>query len=352
MRDPPSPFIVLHRLPSPVYFAVMPLVTPPAIILHAFKYADTSKLGRLATREPGVQSAIAKGASRPKSRFGASLQVLSQGTAHLYFRPTAELQTLSAFDVPRVPPAALVGLWAMVTALGFAPTVTACVRDDRALDEGAVGFSVPDGGFLCGRCTRERTTTVLEAPDRQALEQLLEGSNELPAGWKLVGAFEQLFQSLAVGCFQDRGGALPGAAPAEESAVGHGKPYSSLVEGAVVPHARRPRRGKAQGRDHGPQPHEGGGGHPRHVKRRQRLELGRGPEIEMRRALRQDLKTGAESALGPRGPLGDGTLHAVAARREAHDLGGVRIPEGVENDGRGGDEGHVSKPSHFSPLKI
>jgi len=213
----------------------MPLVTTPAIILHAFRYADTSKIVRLATREHGVQSAIAKGASRPKSRFGASLQVLSQGTAHLYFRPTAELQTLSAFDVaeqrpalahdlgryaaasavaelmlrcapsephpalfdlvgaqldrlaavpvPRVATAALAGLWAMVTALGFAPTVTACVRDDRALDEGAVGFSVPDGGFLCGRCTRERTTTVLEAPDRQALEQLLEGSDELPAGW-------------------------------------------------------------------------------------------------------------------------------------------------------------------------
>ncbi|MBI2616458.1 MAG: DNA repair protein RecO [Gemmatimonadetes bacterium] len=213
----------------------MPLVTTPAIILHAFKYSDTSKIVRLATREYGVQSAIAKGASRPKSRFGASLQVLSQGTAHLYFRPTAELQTLSAFDVAEqhpalahdlgryaaasalaelmlrcapsephlalfdfvgaqldhlatVPPqrvatAALAGLWAMVTALGFAPTVSACVRDGRALDEGAVGFSVPDGGFLCARCTRERTTTVLEAPDRLALERLLQGSDELPAGW-------------------------------------------------------------------------------------------------------------------------------------------------------------------------
>lgn len=218
-----------------MYLARMPLVTTPAIILHAFRYSDTSKIVRLATREHGVQSAIAKGASRPKSRFGASLQVLSVGTAHLYLRPTAELQTLSAFDVAdqhpalarnlgryaaasalaelmmrcapsephpglfdlvgaeldrlatvpadRVPTAALAGLWTLVAALGFCPTVDACARDGRALSHGAVGFSVADGGFLCSRCTRERTTTVLEAPDRRVLERLLEGSDELPAGW-------------------------------------------------------------------------------------------------------------------------------------------------------------------------
>ncbi len=213
----------------------MPLVTTPAIILHAFKYADTSKIVRLATRDHGVQSAIAKGASRPRSRFGASLQVLTQGTAHLYLRHTVELQTLSAFDVAeqraalagdlgryaaasamaelmlrcapsepqpalfdllagrldqlasvpaaRVATAGIAGLWAMVTALGFAPTLGACVRDGRTLKDGAVGFSVPDGGFLCGRCTRERTTTVLEPADRAAVEAFAAGSDELPAGW-------------------------------------------------------------------------------------------------------------------------------------------------------------------------
>lgn len=213
----------------------MPLVTTPAIILHAFKYADTSKIVRLATRDHGVQSAIAKGASRPRSRFGASLQVLSQGTAHLYLRPAVDLQTLSAFDVaeqrpalaadmgryaaasaiaevmmrcapsepqprlfdllaarldhlaavaaPRVATSGIAGLWAMVTALGFAPTLAACVRDGRPLEDGAVGFSVPDGGLLCGRCTRERATTVLDAPDRAAFQGLVGGSDEIPAGW-------------------------------------------------------------------------------------------------------------------------------------------------------------------------
>lgn len=213
----------------------MPLVTTPAIILHAFRYSDTSKIVRLATRDHGVQSTIAKGASRPRSRFGASLQVLSQGTAHLYLRATSELQTLSAFDVAEQRPelaasldryaaasalaemmmrcapaephaplfdllagrldrlvavpeeqvaaAGIAAVWAMVGALGFGPTLDACSRDGRALDDGDVGFSVPDGGFLCSPCTSERTTTVLEAGDRAALEQLAAGSDEVPRGW-------------------------------------------------------------------------------------------------------------------------------------------------------------------------
>jgi DNA repair protein RecO (recombination protein O) len=213
----------------------MPLVTTRAIVLHAFRYADTSKIVRLATREHGVQSAIAKGASRPRSRFGASLQVLTEGIAHLYLRATTDLQTLSAFDVSEqhpalaadleryaaasalaelmlrcapsephpelfelmaqrlgrlsaVPPtqvttAGIAGLWALVASLGFAPTLDRCVRDGGELENGGVGFSVPDGGFLCARCTRESRTTVLGTDDRAALCRLATGDDEPPPGF-------------------------------------------------------------------------------------------------------------------------------------------------------------------------
>src|SRR2546427_6788792 len=60
---------------------------------------ETSKVVRLATRELGVQSAIAKGALRPQSPFGAALELLSEGVAQLYHRDSRELQTLAAFDV-------------------------------------------------------------------------------------------------------------------------------------------------------------------------------------------------------------------------------------------------------------
>ena len=55
----------------------MPLVSTPAIVLATLRYGETSKIVRLATREQGIQSAIAKGAMRPRSRYGAALQALS-----------------------------------------------------------------------------------------------------------------------------------------------------------------------------------------------------------------------------------------------------------------------------------
>src|SRR5213594_896570 len=98
---------------------VMSLVTTPAVVLQTYRYSETSKIVRLATRELGIQSAIAKGALRPKSRFGAGLELLSEGEAQLYHRDTRELQTLAAFDIVtlRRDLAADVGRFAGATAL-------------------------------------------------------------------------------------------------------------------------------------------------------------------------------------------------------------------------------------------
>src|SRR5881227_1558669 len=97
----------------------MALVTTPAVVLRTYRYSETSKIVRLATRDLGIQSAIAKGALRPKSRFGAGLELLSEGTAQLYFRETRELHTLAAFDLAnlRRDLAAEVGRFAGATAL-------------------------------------------------------------------------------------------------------------------------------------------------------------------------------------------------------------------------------------------
>src|SRR5437867_601029 len=75
------------------------LLATPAVVLRTYRYSETSKVARLATRELGVQSAIAKGALRPRSAFGAGLELLSEGVAQLYHRDSRELQTLAAFDV-------------------------------------------------------------------------------------------------------------------------------------------------------------------------------------------------------------------------------------------------------------
>src|SRR5690606_9838430 len=77
----------------------MPLVSTESIILQSFAYGDTSKILRLLTRTHGVRSAIAKGALRPKSRYGGILEPFSIGTAVMYLKDGRDLQTLGGFEL-------------------------------------------------------------------------------------------------------------------------------------------------------------------------------------------------------------------------------------------------------------
>lgn len=208
-----------------------PLLTP-AIVLGSLRYGETSRIARLATREYGVVSAIAKGALRPKSRFGAALQLLSEGQAHLLPSRSSDLHTLVAFDLTAthsglagnlerfgsasalaevtarfVPPmanpflyeqlrddvtlielapvnaigvVALRAMWRLIVELGLGPTVVRCARDGAALPDGAVAFSLRDGGLLCEACARLGATTRLAPEDRADLTALLEPRADLP----------------------------------------------------------------------------------------------------------------------------------------------------------------------------
>ncbi len=211
----------------------MAVVSTPAIILSTLRYGETSKIVRLATRDRGVQSAIAKGALRPKSRFGAALQLLSDGVAHLLFSPRSDLHILTAFDLGHLrlglaaeldryaiasalaeamirfapadahpesydllhdalsvlevaPTAALDALglrmlWRLVTVLGFGPSLDTCVRDGNPIPAGgALPFSPGDGGALCPACAQLAGTARLSATDRADLVALVEPSAELP----------------------------------------------------------------------------------------------------------------------------------------------------------------------------
>jgi DNA repair protein RecO (recombination protein O) len=211
-------------------------IATPAIVLQTFRYSETSKTVRLATRDLGIQSGIAKGALRPKSRFGAGLELLSEGVAEIYHRDTRELQTLSAFEVTDLhrglaldlarfagaaalaqvllkaaPPSplpaayeALVAgiaaleraepeaadavavrwLWALLGALGFAPSLVRCVRDGAPVGSNgaqAVAFSAAEGGVLCGRCAPAQPPTRLPARAYHDLLALADPSGGLPA---------------------------------------------------------------------------------------------------------------------------------------------------------------------------
>lgn len=214
----------------------MPLVTTPAVVLQTYRYSETSKIVRLATRDLGVQSAIAKGVLRAKSRFGAGLEFLSEGEAQLYFREARELHTLAVFDVinlrrglaedvgrlagaaaaaevmlkmaPPAPlpaayaaftagldalaavPVALVDaaavrtLWVLLAVLGFGPALGECVRDGAAVGteaDASVAFSAAEGGVLCARCAPSPPPTRLPLADYRALVALNDPATSLPA---------------------------------------------------------------------------------------------------------------------------------------------------------------------------
>jgi DNA repair protein RecO (recombination protein O) len=184
----------------------MPLVETPAIVLHAFDYSETSRILRLATRHAGVQSVIARGARRAKSRFGSAVDLFAQGNAELHLREGRDLQTLAAFDVTLARPAlaedlgrftgasavaeivlrfaaadeehpelfdllaahldriaaatraqatetALAASWHLLSALGFAPALRSCAVCDTPLEaDRPHPFHAPLGGLLCEAC--------------------------------------------------------------------------------------------------------------------------------------------------------------------------------------------------------
>lgn len=211
----------------------MGLVVTPAIVLSALRYSETSKIVRLATRDHGVQSAIAKGVLRPKSRFGAALQLLSEGQAQYLAKENRELHLLTAFDLqglhvglaadlsryatatalaevmlrfappdphpesydlfrhalhaletacsPELEPLGFRLLWQLVSVLGFAPSLDACVRDGTELPaEGGLPFSTREGGALCAGCAAQLGATRLPADARADLTALLDPVASLP----------------------------------------------------------------------------------------------------------------------------------------------------------------------------
>ena len=207
----------------------MSLLVTDAAVLHTFDYLESSRILRLATREAGVVSVLAKGARRSKRRFGSAVDLFASGVAQLYVKAGRELHTLSSFEVERSRPqlgtdlerfaaasalaelalrfvqpephvslyerlvaaldavaaaspgdaraAALAGAWALVGELGFAPALDRCASCHAAIaaDDAAM-FSHPAGGALCVRCARRLPgSRTVPATARDAIRAWLAG---------------------------------------------------------------------------------------------------------------------------------------------------------------------------------
>ena len=73
----------------------MALIRTNALVLRNLRMGDTSRIVTILTRDFGKFGAVAKGVREPKSRFGASLELLSVSSLILYFRPGRDLQLVS-----------------------------------------------------------------------------------------------------------------------------------------------------------------------------------------------------------------------------------------------------------------
>jgi DNA repair protein RecO (recombination protein O) len=206
----------------------MALLSTEAIVLHAFNYSESSRIVRLATRDAGLVSVVARGARRPKSAFCA-LDLFTHGVAQISVKPHRDLHNLTAFDLvksraslgsalPRFMAAAMLtelvlrfgheesardlfaplaaGLdlleceldsepgdvalraaWQLVATMGFSPAVDDCANCHAPIDaEAAALFDMRSGGVLCANCAGAASgRRTLPATARSALRSWLAG---------------------------------------------------------------------------------------------------------------------------------------------------------------------------------
>lgn len=225
----------------------MSLLATDAVVLHAFDYLESSRILRLATREGGVQSVLAKGARRSARRFGSALDLFCVGEAQLWIKPGRDLHTLAAFEITRSRPelaedfgrftgasalaelvlrfgsaethaglyeallaaldavgeaaadraadVTLAGAWRLVSELGFGPSLDACSSCHAPLapDE-TVRFSHPAGGALCGSCARLAPSGRALPPEARAALRAWSAGGATPLDGASARAHQRLLR--------------------------------------------------------------------------------------------------------------------------------------------------------------
>src|SRR5437660_10027982 len=79
----------------------MKLVTTDAIVLRSYNLAEADRIVLCLTRSAGLVRAVARGARRMKSRFGAALEPFTLIRLAFYEKENRELVTISQAEILR-----------------------------------------------------------------------------------------------------------------------------------------------------------------------------------------------------------------------------------------------------------
>lgn len=110
----------------------MSLITTDAIVLHAIPYLESSRILRLATRDAGVLSVVARGARSSQKRFGSAVDLFAEGQAQILLKPGRDLHALNAFDVTRSRAGLATNLGRFTAASALVECVMRVVHDEAA----------------------------------------------------------------------------------------------------------------------------------------------------------------------------------------------------------------------------
>ena len=106
-----------------------------AIVLGARRFSESSKIVTLFTRNLGKIGVVARGAMRPKNKFGAALQPLSYVDSVIYVKEGRELQNISSAESVRRFPKISRDLERLSSGLEIVELVNAAVHGEDRNEE-------------------------------------------------------------------------------------------------------------------------------------------------------------------------------------------------------------------------
>jgi len=210
----------------------MKIRTTRAVVSRTMKMSNSSKLVSLITEKHGLVKVVAKGARRPKSKFGAAMEPITLINCIYYHRDNRDLQTISNADIiesfaniksdltllsiasgiveiaqshtaledPKAGTFKLVvetlnglepcnvkdaekHLWRFVlrllAATGYSPSLDRCVVCRKKPQHTSVFFSFDDGGLICS-CTdtQDKFGFMVSPGSLMAMKSLMTANNE------------------------------------------------------------------------------------------------------------------------------------------------------------------------------